>query len=217
MAAFDDRVIGYTPASTAKLLPFAMEQAAYEDAILNGNDDYSFDNNGGVVDSSPDGINEMILFPLSPAPGNFGRLNIGVGNQGEPAVAEQILNGVTPEQLEAEIGSTELVFADVNSNPVTYEITGNPGITNGLIPELETKIGEVVSFLLYSTAVDVGSNTIYTIVGVRFGRVMEIKLTGNPADRGIFLQPVVAADPGVHTGPTGISSGGQIGRLVLME
>ena len=58
-----------------------------------------------------------------------------------------------------------------------------------------------------------GANTSYTIVDLRFARVMDVKLNGNP--KYFRIQPVIYSGEGVGTGPNAPSTGGLIGRVVL--
>ena len=72
-----------------------------------------------------------------------------------------------------------------------------------------------MGFFLHDNVVLSGSNAIYTITEIRFGRVMDINLTGAPSTRGLYIQPVSYAGGGVRIDPDAPSSGGLVGRLVL--
>jgi hypothetical protein len=175
-----------------------------------------------VVQNFLDGTTEIVLFPYKDdeggdGAGNFGVLNVGTEDQGLPALREQILNGITPEDVEAETGVPELTFVDADGDSTTYEMTGSPGADVGLTDVLESRIGDVVGFFLHSALVDTGSNSIYTIVAIRFGRIMEVHLTGAPDQRRIRIQPVVYTDDGVDTDPDAPGSDGLVGRVVLVR
>ena len=221
-AAFDDHVAGYTPTSPGPLIPLTIHESIYEDLLVNGPDQFTYDPDLDVVQTLSDGISEVRLFPYEatdpPAgAGNFGLLNIGTLNQGVPALANQIENGVTPEELEAEIGTPELSFFDDDGNPLIHLITGSPGVDNGLRPAIESRLNTIVGFFVHTGVSETGSNATYTIVKIAFGRLMEVHLTGGPASRRIVVQPVVWSDPGVRTDPDAPSTGGLLGRLVLVR
>jgi hypothetical protein len=75
----------------------------------------------------------------------------------------------------------------------------------------------VVGFFLHSRVVDAGSNAVFTIVGIRFGRVMEVDLSGSPENKRLVLQPVVYSDDGVRVDPDAPGTGGLVGRVVLVQ
>ncbi len=222
-AAFDDHVAGYTPTSTGPLIPFSIHVDVYEDLLVNGPDQFSYDPDLGVVQPWPDGVSEIRLFPYEASDpptgaGNFGLLNVGTLNQGVPAIANQIENGVSPEELAAEIGTSELTFYDDDGNALAHLITGSPGMDSGLIPAIESRLNTMVGFFVHSGVSDTsGANADYTIVKIVFGRLMEVNLPGSPDDRRIIVQPAVWTDPGVRTDPDAPSTGGLLGRLVLVR
>ena len=106
------------------------------------------------------------------------------------------------------------VFDD-SGNPVTHDITGSPGLDAGLTDAIEQMVGEEVAFFLHNNVVDSGANAIYTITQIRFGRLMDILLTGPPDQRGLYIQPISYAGGGVQIDPDAPSSGGLVGRTVL--
>ena len=63
--------------------------------------------------------------------------------------------------------------------------------------------------------VDTGSNSIYTITNLRFGRLMDIRLTGGPTHQGLWIQPVSYVGADVRLSRNAPSSGGLLGRLVI--
>ena len=220
-AAFDDRFGGYTP-SPGVLTPFTIYVTEYETQRDDGPDNFSYDEDLDVVQSVGDGIREVRLFPYADdgggdGAGNFGLLNVGLTNQGVPGLRVQILNGITPEEIEEEIGTSELTFVDGAGNPITYEISGNPGMKDGAESAIEVRVGDVIGFFLHSSLVDGGANAMYTMVDLRFGRIMEVHLTGSPDQRRLVVQPVVYTDPGVRTDDQAPSSEGLVGRLVLVR
>lgn len=217
-AAFDDRALGFDPGvSPGYLLPFTINRIEYETQLAAGNDDYSFDNAADVVDNSPDGIGEIDIYPGNLAPGNFGLLNIGTPNQGANALGQQIQNGVSPEDVEAEIGSTTMAFFDSSGYPISYPITGDPGLTASLETDVELRVGDIIAFLLHDIVVEQGSNSVYTITDIRFGRLMKVRIQGAAPLRGLWIQPVNFAGPGVILDPAAPSTNGRLGQLVLVR
>jgi hypothetical protein len=223
-AAFDDRFAGYTPTSPGPLVPFTIYVDTYLEQLAGGPDDFSYDPDLDVVKEFGDGIREVVLYPYKDAEedegdgaGNFGLLNVGNPNEGVPLLREQIENGITQEDLIAEVGTGELTFVDADGSLITYDITGNPGMKVSLDTSVEARVGDVVGFFVHNAVAETGSNTTYTIVYLRFGRVLEVHLTGAPSQRRIRVQPAVWVDPGVHTDPDAPSSGGMVGRIVLIR
>ncbi|MCH8147163.1 MAG: hypothetical protein IH987_04105 [Planctomycetes bacterium] len=217
-AAFDDRVLGFDPGvSPGYLLPFTINRTEFETQLAAGNDDYSFDNAGNTVDNSADGIGEIDIYPGNLAPGNFGLLNIGTPNQSTLALAAHVENGVPAQDLAAEIGTTTLAFFDSSGDPITYPITGDPGIKAALESSIELRVGDIIAFLLHDMVVEQGSNAVYTITDIRFGRLMDVRVKGASHQRGLWIQPVLFAGPGVILDPAAPSTNGRLGQLVLVR
>jgi hypothetical protein len=80
---------------------------------------------------------------------------------------------------------------------------------------IEGRIGDIIGFLLHDQAAEVGANTEYHVVGIRFGRLMATRLAGPPSSIGVWIQPAVYAGNGVRVDKRAPSSGGTMGRLVL--
>lgn len=211
-AAFDDRV-GGIDISTGGMVPFTISETRYNDQLANGGDSYGFDENTDSVTGGSDGIREIDLYPNNLAPGNFGLLNIGTPNQGVPALRDQIENGVTEGDLQTETGSSELTFVDGSGSPVTYNISGDPGLKASLESSIDTRVGMVIAFLLHDGVTGSGANSSYHITGVRFGRVMDVNLNGT--SKGLWIQPVIYSGADVRIQTNAPSSGGLTGRIVL--
>jgi len=214
---FDDRFSGYDVGEpgAADLWPFTIAESEYNRWLANGTDNYGYDTNSEAVTSGADGTREIQLYPDSLAPGNYGLLNIGTPNQSTPALEEQIENGVTVDDLEREIGTSQVTFLDSSGHAVTYHITGNPGLKAALEPSINLKVGDVVTYFLHNDVQEQGSNSVYRIVQMRFGRVMGVQLQGASSSRGLWVQPVSYAGPGVLVSPGAGSSGGVAGRVYL--
>ena len=217
VAVFDDQVSGFDTAAvgTGDLMPFTIHEDVFAAELAGGFDNYGYNPDGGIVVPEPDGLPEIKLYPYDWAPGNFGLLNIGTLDQGIPPIADQIENGVPPADVEAETGSTALTFVNDEGGALTYNITGSPGLDVPLQPSIETRIGDVVAFCLHDLDTDGGSNTVYRITDIRFGRVMDILLQGASFKRGFWIQPVSYAGAGVRISEDAPSTNGLAGRIVL--
>ena len=223
VAVMDDRLSGYSPVVTT-LIPLTIWVDEYNRQVEStGMDGYKWDEDDNSVKGEGDGILEVHLYPYKlsgdaineefEGGGNFGILNIGVDSQSASAVNTQITDGVTHDDLLAEFGVDHLTFKDESGDALTFESTGNPGIMVSLKAPLEEKIGQVVGFLLHEAVVLNGSNCVYTIVDMRFGRLMDVDLTGNT--RTLVIQPVQYAGPDVITDPDAPPTDLEANRLML--
>ncbi len=244
-AVLDDRFTGFAAPSeeegSSPLVPFALYEGDYERLIV---DRQGSDVWGAAADGTPlpisDGIPEIKIYPqkLPPgqqepdydglellpsnpkadAAGNFAILNIGVHSMSEILVEEQIREGIHAEDMIDELGEPFIDFFDQNGGQIVHPIGGNPGIKVGMRDALDYRLGDVVGFFLFREVVDPGSNTIFQVTGLRFGRVMFVRLVGNaPNKSAVVIQPCVYVGEGVRTDPDAPSSGGLIAKLMLIR
>jgi Flp pilus assembly protein TadG len=221
-AAVDDRFAGYRLLEDGVMLPFTIFRDTYNNMLVTGQDVYSHD--GKVVLLMSDGIREIKLYPWKDdsdaggdAPGNFGTLNIGVPNMGTVTLAEQILHGVTAEQMRSEFGVSDLMFYDVHGQPYTYTCTGNPGLSTTLRNEVEARIGDVVGYFIHQSVAQGGSNCVYVICAIRFGRIMGLHMTGALKNRSIIIQPAPYTSLSIVVDSGAPSANGYVGRAVLVQ
>lgn len=238
-AAVEDGFSGFRPPESgpSPLLPFSVSKEKYDEEMASGDDLWSYDSGQGAPSNNPDGRREVWIYPVpetntngngnggngntattedgGDGGGNFGTLNIGVGNQGTEELGQQVLNGLTQQDLVDEVGSENLEFIDATGNPVAYTMTGNPGLSGGVTADIEARVGDIVGFFLHDGVTMNGSNADFNIIGMRFGRLMEVHLTGQPAERRVVIQPEPYAGPGVRTSPLAASSGRMILSLRL--
>ena len=222
VAVFDDRVSGFELSDgSGGMLPFSIHEDALDEELANGGDQYTYDHDVDGVATTPDGIREIRLYPYpqsgpgNEGSGNFGILNIGTGNQGLQALRDQITNGVTADDMESEVGTSNLTFYDGNGNPVTYQITGSPGMKSRLAASIESIEGQIVGFFIHNNVAEQGANAVYTIVNIRFGRMMAVKLNGIPNARYVYVQPITYTGGGVKIDANAPSSGGLMGKVLL--
>ena len=211
-AVFDDRVAGLPPSNGPTIWPFSINETVFLDSFKNGGDQFGYDDVTDSVSGFGDGINEIHLFPNKSAPGNFGTLNFG-GSGSSSELVEQIDYGLTPEDIEAATGSTELNFLDDEGDHITYDIFGNTGISATMEDNLQRHIGELIGFFVHTDVDFNGSNAIYTLERMVFGRLMKAELTGG--EKGIWIQPVTIVDQGANTTADTPSSNGMIGHIML--
>jgi hypothetical protein len=243
-ALVDNRFAGVRPPATGEglLIPLTIQQDRYNDQLVNGNDLYSYDD--GSVKNVGDGIREIWLYPDKQGggngkgnsksnssngnasensnggdgSGNFGILNVGNPNNGVPCIEAQIVNGITPENLMTEIGTPDIRFIDESGNPLTHQISGDPGVKAGIKDALESRIGDIVGFFIHTAVTGNGANAEFTVVNIRFGRVMEVELTGSVnGEKGLVLQPVCYSGSVVLTNPLAPPGGAYVGRLQLVR
>jgi hypothetical protein len=223
-AVADDRFGGYRVENPTDLLPFTMHTSLYDEYLGGGPDEYSYED--GEVKNWGDGILEIRIYPWKESGqdgvegmegcGNFGTLNVGIGDQGTSGVEEQIANGITAEQLEAEFGVSEIDFEE-DGGDVDLLCTGNPGLSVGFKDTLEARIGDVIGFFLHDDLDDNGSNATYHLCAIRFGRIMEIDLTGNPDTRIVRVQPAPYTSGNVIIEDPAPPTDGMVGRIVLVQ
>ena len=81
---------------------------------------------------------------------------------------------------------------------MSYDITGNPGMKVSLEDSFKIYDGRIIAFFVHDAVVDNGANTVYTVRGMRWGRVMNVSLNGGT--KGFTVQPVSFIGSGVLTG-----------------
>ncbi len=246
IAVLDDRFYAYAPRTWGgtPVIPFAVDEDVWNDQIVNrhGPDEYSYDSDSESVLPFPDDNPEIRLFPeqLGPSPhggqpddegagaGNFGLLHIGSsqGALGTSTIVRQIADGISADDLTDMTGEPMIRFYEqVSGTPVTYnavcyDVLGDPGIRAGVEDAMMDKIGEVVGFFLYRSVTEQGSNAVFDIAGMRFGRVMQVELSGSVGRttmKAIIIQPVCYYGPDILTSPYVPSTDREIGRLELVR
>ncbi len=216
VAVLDDRIVGYdTGADGPAIMPLTMNINDYNNALDGPTDLYTYDPASDSVSLGADGHYEVNLYPGKQAPGNYGLLNIGLPSMSANELSKQIENGIPPEDFERETGYSELTFYDEDGSPMSYDVTGSPGMKVSLEDSFEIYEGRLIAFFVHDTVVDNGANTVYTVRGMRWGRVMNVSLKAGKAEKGFSIQPVSFTGSGVRTGTYGPSSRGVAGRLVL--
>lgn len=215
VAVLDDRFQGYNlNDGTAEVWPVTVSKTIYQQELVGGSDSWQVDTNGTPTSGS-DGVREINLYPYVSVPGNFGLLNIGIGSSSASGLSDQFEYGVTPDQMTDEIGSSTISFYDDTGASITHDIGGTPGLKASLETAMDTRVGQVVAFLLHDQVSGNGSNSTYRTTGMVFARVMDVRLKGASSSRGVWLQPVAYAGAGVVTNKNAPSSNGMVGLVML--
>jgi len=229
-AVGSDHMSGYQLQKDFALIPFTIHEDRYADLCANGPDSYGYTSsviNGG------DGVREIRLYPwrstelpqadegMVDGSGNFGTLNVGLGAQGTTFLEQQIREGITADELQKEFGTSTLTFYDAEHTPETgpriYEASGNPGLSTGMKDTLLARQGDIIGFFLHRGVVSDGSNAIFSICGLAYGRVMDVRLTGKPKERALVIQPVPWSDEWITVDESAPSTDGKMGRVVLVQ
>lgn len=232
-AAFDDRFAGYDANDGSLLIPFAMSASLYDDMLNSADDRYSYDEATDSVAASADGVSELVAFPWKfkdnysdstdlsntldqSGAGNFGYIDIG-GDGSLSQIENQIANGITPAELEATLGRSDLDFVADDGTPISYQVPGIPGMKASTQETLNARVGDLIAFFLYDSVSGNGRKALYNITTVRFARVMYVCASDHHHDRRLVIQPVAYDGPGVWTEDQAPSSQGQAGRLALVK
>ena len=65
----------------------------------------------------------------------------------------------------------------------------------------------MVAYFVHDTVTLQGSSATFNIIDLRFARLFEVDLTGNPANKRIVLQPEAYSGPGIQTDPVSNRTG----------
>jgi len=170
-----------------EILPFALDLDTWQDLLDGlGTDDWTWDTELAEIRSGPDGILEVNLFPQGTgSPGNRGTVDIGSNNNSTADIARQIVEGISPADLEYHGGKLEF---DENGE---LDLNGDTGISAGVKDELASIKGQPRIIPIFSQVTGPGNNAMYTIVAFAGIRIMDVKLTGNMSGKRVIIQPAV--------------------------
>jgi hypothetical protein len=189
--------------SNLDLLPFALDLETWE--LLEARktfDNWTWDSSSKTVRAGCDGIYEVNLYPQGTgSPGNRGTVDIGAENNSADRIAEQILYGITPNDLEYHGG--ELKFDEHGE----LDLNGDTGISAGVKEELEAIKGQRRMIPIFSAVESPGNNANYTIVKFVGVRILDVKLTGSTSSKRLIVQPAnILTRGGIPSQPTEESS-----------
>jgi Flp pilus assembly protein TadG len=189
-------IVGYQSVNnlSANLLPIVLDVTTYQDMLAGAGvatDQYTYNPTTSTVTSGPDGVYESLLYPVSAGlPGNWGTIQVGVTDNSTSTLNSQILNGISPSQLATfPNGAIQL---DPTLTPPSITFTGNPGISAGIQPSLESIIGNPVTIPIYDLNGSNGSNAWYRVIQFAPVRIMSVNFQGNP--KYVIVQPALVID-----------------------
>jgi Flp pilus assembly protein TadG len=197
-----------TPAdgSNLDILPFALDLATWNSWTAGqGCDHYKWDAQSDHVSAGSDGKLEINLYPQGTgSPGNRGTVDIGQGNNSTCDIARQIVDGISPQDLQALADAGRQLEFDACGN---LELNGDTGISAGVKDELASIIGEPRVIPVFSTVVGPGNNAEYTIVKWIGIRIMDVKLTGAMSKKYVTIQaaPIIVKGA-ISSATTGTSA-----------
>ena len=138
----------------------------------------------GTVTAGPDGVPEVNLYPQGTgSPGNRGTVDIGSSNNSTQDLKRQILDGISPADLEHHGGRLEL---DVNGE---LQLNADTGISAAIKAELNEIKGQPRVIPIFETVAGNGNNANYTITSFAGVRIMNVALTGAMKSKNVMIQP----------------------------
>lgn len=170
--------------SNLDILPFALDIDTWTKMVNNNSSDtYKWNPQTKQVESGSDGKSEVNLFPQGTgSPGNRGTVDIGGANNSTNDIARQILQGISPQDLN-DLGKP-LEF-DANGQ---LGLNGDTGISAGVKDELASIIGKQRIIPVFEAVSGNGNNANYTIVKWQGIRIMGVKLTGSMSQKHVTIQ-----------------------------
>ncbi|HTI50019.1 MAG TPA: pilus assembly protein TadG-related protein [Planctomycetaceae bacterium] len=173
--------------TSAPILPIAYDETSWNQLLAGvGSDAYSYNSSTGAVTAGSDGVLEIDLYPYgnqSLTPGNRGTVKIGVSNNSTATLSDQILNGVSIDQL-ATIGGSITI---PNGSSIT--LGGNPGLSAAIKSPLTAIIGQPRAIPIFRSVSGPGNNAQYQIVKFVGIRILDVQLTGGT--KYVKAQPAV--------------------------
>jgi len=184
-------------AGNLEILPFSLDQETWDGMLAGGGgDDWRWDHETSSVLPGSDGIREVNLYPQGTgSPGNRGTVDIGSSNNSTNDIARQILDGVSPADLEHHGGKIEL---DQNGELL---LNGDTGISAGVKDELAQIMGQPRVIPIFREVEGPGNNAMYTIVAFAGIRIVDVKLTGKMSQKRVIIQPAPILMRGGIPGP----------------
>jgi hypothetical protein len=178
------------------ILPLVLDEATWNDLVAGvGNDLWGFNEQSGEVYVSGDNIPECDLYPRGNSDaGHRGVVDIGGLNNGTSSIAQQILDGISAEDLEYHGGELKLDSCGEVFLP------GDAGISAAFKEELTSIVGEPRMIPVYSYSQNPGDNATYCCVKFCGVRVMDVQLNGRLSDKRVIVQPCATVSHGTIYG-----------------
>jgi hypothetical protein len=195
------------------ILPYALDLQTWNGLDTNtGTDNYRWNTTTKAIEAGSDGLIEVNLFPQGTgSPGNRGTVDIGGCNNSTSDIARQILDGISPSDMEA-LGKP-LEF-DANGE---LSLNGDTGISAGVKDELTAIKGQPRIIPIFESVSGNGNNANYTIVKWQGIRIMNVKLTGSMSQKNVMIQVCPVMSKGVVPSPTAGTSKYVYSPVVLVR
>lgn len=227
-ATVDDRILGFEVAFTEHLemIPFTVYEDAWNEAIDGEThdpdcscphedpvDNYSYNPETGLIQSGiGDGIPEISMYPNSleacsqeGAPGNFGTIDIGPPNNSTADIIDQILYGITGEELDLVDG---MILTDDDGDGVYSKwLNGDTGVSTAIRCALTEIKGQPRLLPLYRNLTGTGDTSYFEIVRFVGIRIVDVQMTGALANRHVIVQPCQVTSPKAVIHPDAPKSG----------
>ena len=207
-----------TPAdgSNLAILPFALDLETWNSWNAGqGSDNYRWDPESDQVSAGSDGSLEINLYPQGTgSPGNRGTVDIGNSNNSTSDIARQIVDGISPQDLQALADNGRQLEFDANGQ---LDLNGDTGISAGVKDELASIIGQPRVIPVFSTVVGPGNNAEYTIVKWIGIRIMDVKLTGAMSKKYVTIQSAPIILKGAIASDTPGTSSNVYSPVVLVK
>jgi hypothetical protein len=179
------------------ILPLVLDEATWNDMAAGvGNDVWGFNEQTGEVVMAGDDIPECDLYPRGNGIAGFrGVVDIGGLNNATSSMAQQVLDGISAEDLEYHGGELKLD----SSGEIFLE--GDAGISAAFKEELMAIVGEPRMIPVFSVYPDEdGDDATYCIVKFCGVRVVDVELSGRLSDKRIIVQPCATVSHGTIYG-----------------
>jgi Flp pilus assembly protein TadG len=202
--------------SNIDLLPYALDlQTWYSWVAGSGSDDFAWDPEQKTVSAGNDGKLEINLYPQGTgSPGNRGTVDIGGANNSTNDIARQIVDGISPQDMQALNDSGRSLEFDACGK---LDLNGDTGISAGVKDELASIIGQPRVIPVFSQVMGPGNNAEYTIVKWIGIRIMEVKLTGPMSKKRLTIQTAPIVVKGVIPSSTSGASAYVYSPVVLVK
>ena len=195
------------------LLPFALDLETWNAWMAgSGDDDWEWDAATKTVQAGTDGKLEINLYPQGTgSPGNRGTVDIGGANNSTCDIARQILDGISPQDMD-DLGKP-LEFDHCGK----LSLNGDTGISAGVKDELAAIKGQPRVIPVFSLVEGPGNNAEYTIVKWFGIRIMDVKLTGPMSKKHVTIQAAPIVIKGIVPAPSSGTSAYVYSPVVLVD
>lgn len=179
------------------ILPITLDVDTWNAMLAGvGDDNFAWDDEAKTISSGSDGILEVNLYPTSDGslpPGNRGTVDFGHQGNSTADISRQILHGLNENDL-------SYFGGEIRFDNVPLVLNGDTGLSAGIKDELNAIRGLPRAIPLFSQVSGPGNNANYTIVKFVGIRILEVKLTGNPNQKRVIVQPAPFVAPEVIEG-----------------